>query len=439
MQLALCLVFLTGAALLGRSIRNAAALDLGFARSGVVIGTFDLRRNGYDRARAEVFYRQLLERLRAEPGVALAALVFHPGIRNASLGNSTSFEGHVYANEREVPVTDINVVTPGYLETVGTRLLAGRSINETDIGSTTPVVMVSKALADKYWPGQNPLGKHIGDISTPAAEVVGVIADAKYRTLREEPHPLVLMPLAQMYITPMTAVVRSNLDGGAAQRMIARAVAELDRNLPVYATATIEQRLADAFAEERLVGILLAAFSGLALLLSATGLFALVSFLVRSRTREWGIRIAIGARPADVTRLVQARGTRIALAGIGLGITGAFALTRYLQSLLFGVQADRFDQLRQRRAAAVCSRAAGWLLARSRRNSHRSGYRAQERVAMPKKRGDMLQGTLDLLGAQGARSSVPCTAGASPGARSSSTPTMFCKSTRVRSTPRSTV
>ncbi len=107
-----------------------------------------------------------------------------------------------------------------------------------------------------------------------------------------------------------------------------------------FTRATVEQRLGDAFAQERLVGIvLLAAFSALALLLSATGLFALISFVVRARTREWGIRIAIGARPGDVTRLVQARGARIALAGIALGVSGAFVLTRYLQSLLFGVQA----------------------------------------------------------------------------------------------------
>jgi predicted permease len=257
---------------------------------------------------------------------------------NASLGTSTAFEGHVYANDDAMPITDVNIVSPGYMRTMGTPLLSGRDFTETDTKSSAPVVLVSKALADKYWPGQNPIGKHIGAISTPAAEVIGVVASAKYRTLREEPHPLVLMPLAQMHMSSMGVVVRSALDARSAQRLIANAVAELDPNVPVYRAGSIEQKLADAFAEERLVGTLLGAFGGLALLLSAAGLFALISFVVRSRTREWGIRVAVGARPTDVTRLVQARGARIALAGITLGLAGAFVLTRYLQSLLFGVE-----------------------------------------------------------------------------------------------------
>ena len=338
LQLALCLVFLTGAALLGRTLRNAAELDLGFTRNGVVMGRLDLRRNGYDRERAQVFYGQLLERLRAEPGVQAAALAFHPTIRNSGLRTSTEFEGHVYPNPEATPSTDVNIVTPGYLRTVGTQLLAGRDFTAADIESTTRVAIVSKALADRYWPGQNPIGKHIGAISTPPVEVIGVVANAKYRTLREEPHPLVLVPLSQMHITPITAVVRSDMDAAAVQRLITRVVADLDPNVPVFASGTVEQQLADAFAQERLVAILLSAFSILALVLSAAGLFALVSVIVRSRTREWGIRIAIGARPADVTRQVQARGARIAVAGIGFGLVGAFALTRYLQTLLFGVQ-----------------------------------------------------------------------------------------------------
>jgi predicted permease len=338
LQLALCLVFLTGAALLGRSLRNVAELDLGFTRSGVVMGRIDLKRNGYNRERSEVFNGQLLERLRAEPGVQAAALAFHPTIRNSGLRTSTEFEGHVYPNPEATPSTDVNIVTPGYLRTVGTQLLAGRDFTAADIESSARVAIVSKALADRYWPGQNPIGKHIGAISTPPVQVVGVVANAKYRTLREEPHPLVLVPLSQIHITPITAVVRSDMDAAAVQRLITRVVAELDPNIPVFASGTVEQQLADALAQERLVAILLSAFSILALVLSAAGLFALVSFIVRTRTREWGIRIAIGARPADVTRHVQARGARIAIAGIGLGLVGAFALTRYLQTLLFGVQ-----------------------------------------------------------------------------------------------------
>jgi hypothetical protein len=221
---------------------------------------------------------------------------------------------------------------------VGTRLLSGRDLTDADVEASRPVVLISKALADKYWPGQNPIGKHIGAISTPAAEIVGVIANAKYRTLREEPHPLILMPLWQMHMSSIGVVVRSSLEPAAALGLVRNAVAELDPNVPVYRSGSVEERLGNALAQERLVGVLLAAFGALALLLSAAGLFALISFVVRSRTREWGIRIAIGAKPGDVTRLVQARGARIAGAGIVLGLAGALVLTRYLQSLLFNVQ-----------------------------------------------------------------------------------------------------
>jgi putative ABC transport system permease protein len=364
-QLALSLIFLTGAALLARSVKKASELDLGFARTGVITARFDLSRNGYDRARAEVFLAALLEKLRSAPGVHAAALASHPTVDNHGMSTSAAYEGHVYPNDDAMPSVDVNLVTPDYLKAVGTTLLRGRQFTNADVEQSTPVVIVSRALADKYWPGQDAIGKHIGALSTPPAEVVGIVANAKYRTLRESPRPFVLMPVAQFYVSNLSVVMRSDLSRAAAQRLVEQSVAELDPNVPVFAVATVEEHLRAAFAQERLVAVLLASLSALGLLLSSTGLFALISFLVKSRAREWGIRMAIGARPADVLRLVQLRSVRLAIAGLVVGMAGALVLTRYLQGLLFEV--ERTDPLSYATAAGVLfavALAAGYYPAR---------------------------------------------------------------------------
>jgi putative ABC transport system permease protein len=232
---------------------------------------------------------------------------------------------------------EATMISPGYYRAIGTPLIRGREFTDADRQGGEHVVIVNQAFADHYWPGQNPIGKRIGDLAMPPAVVVGVVATAKYRSLREAPTPAVAVPVQQMYSDAMTIVVRTALEPNAALRQIMEAVAALDPDLPLIAPRTLSDKLSGALARERLLATLLIAFAALAAALSAAGLYAVVSYRMQSRTREWGIRLAIGARPESVLWLAQRQSTVLAGVGLCVGLAGAAVSVRFVESLLFGV------------------------------------------------------------------------------------------------------
>jgi len=244
-------------------------------------------------------------------------------------------EGYVPRPHEDVEV-DRAVVAPNYLETLKTPLLAGRDFTDHDTADTQPVVIVNQALVDRYWPGQNALGKRI-QVAGAWRAVVGVTANGKYRRLIYDPTPMVLVPLWQSYYTEAILHVRVAGDPLAIADAVQKTVADLNPDLPLFNQTTLKanMRMGDVF--ERIAAIFAAAFGLLALLLASVGIYGVISYTTRQRTHEIGIRIALGAEKMTIFRQVLQQGLRLTLIGLALGLVASFALTRYLRSMLYGV------------------------------------------------------------------------------------------------------
>ena len=336
-QMALAMMLLVGAGLLLRTLSNEHQVNPGFRAEGAVIATIDLSRSGYDSERGRLFYTSVQQRLSQVPGFDAVALGRSVPVQTGGMATSAAPEGYV-PRPNEAMEVEASMISPGYYRALGTSLLRGREFTDADVRDGQRVVIVNQAFADRYWPGQDPIGKHVGDISMPPSVVVGVVATAKYRSLREDPLPALAVPVQQMYSDAMTIIVRTSLEPSAAIRQIGESVATLDAGLPLIRARTLASKLSLALARERLLAILLVAFAALAAALSAAGLYAVVAYRMQSRTREWGIRIAIGARPQNVLWLAQRQSTVLALIGLGIGLAGAAMATRFVESLLFGVK-----------------------------------------------------------------------------------------------------
>jgi predicted permease len=335
-QVALAGVLLAGALLLVQSLWRANRADVGFPVDGGSVALVDLDRQGYDEARGLRFWADLLERLRATPGIRAAAVARTVPLQSAGMRISLSPEGFTPPPGQHVNA-DYDPVAPGFFHALGASLVRGRDFLPTDVKGAPLVAVVNQAAADRYWPGQDPIGKRILDAG-PAdqpLEVVGVVRTVKNRELREPPTPTVYVPVAQFYMGRMTVLVRSDLGEAAIAAAVASAVQSLDPELPVFGARTLRAQLGATLAQERVVGVLLAGFALLAVLLAGTGLHAVVAQATQARTREFAIRSALGSRPGEVTSLVLRRGLRPALAGAALALGLAAALGRTLESLLY--------------------------------------------------------------------------------------------------------
>lgn len=233
---------------------------------------------------------------------------------------------------------DFNVVTPGHFAALGVPVRRGRDLAPAD-GATSPrVAVVSEALAERFWPGQDPVGKRLLDLGPGGdAVVVGVVADMKLRQLDESPQAIAYVPLAQWPMPRMTLAVRTSLATREAVASLRAAVARVDPDLPLFRVRTLQDQVQASLARERLLAFLFSAFGALALVLSWAGLYGLVSFVTAARTREIGLRVALGAGTGDVVRLVVRQGLRLSVAGLVIGLGAAVALARLLSSFLYGV------------------------------------------------------------------------------------------------------
>jgi putative ABC transport system permease protein len=242
--------------------------------------------------------------------------------------------------------TEVGSVTvaPGYIETLRILMIRGRAFNEQDRVGAPGVVMINESFARRYWPGQNPIGKRIRmgfgeNNDSPYLEVVGVVKDGKYVTLGEEATPFFYLNLAQRYESAPTLIVRTRGNPLDQLTPIRNEIAALDKNLPLYDVKTMRQHLGLALLPARLAGSVLGVFGLVALILAAAGIYGVMAYSVAQRTREIGVRMAMGAQARDVLRLVIWQGAKLTLIGVGIGLGGAFALTRVMTSLLYGVSA----------------------------------------------------------------------------------------------------
>ncbi len=290
------------------------------------------------------FYRDLLERIERQPAVRSAGAISRlPIRRTGSFRSQFRAESGAQAGVRELSI-GVRIVTPGFFETMGVPVVRGRAIGHEDRAGSAPAVVINDAAAKWLFPGDDPIGRRLLDFgydpieqAAAAFTIVGVVGDMRSRGLSVAVQPEAYFAHSQVALGTMSVVVHSAGDPLAAAGAIRREVGALDRNLPVTEVLPIEQVLTDSLGRQRLLTGMLTLFSTVALVLAAVGIFGLVSFTVAQRTHEIGVRIALGAAPRTVVAGVVRHASTLVLAGLALGLAGALALTRVLQSELYGV------------------------------------------------------------------------------------------------------
>ncbi len=344
-ELALAVMLAVGAMLMVRSFTHVRSLDLGFDPSNVLTLRLELPDGTYDDAAVRTaFWREVIDRIEALPGVEVAGAARRLPLTSRVGDWSITIEGREKA-PGENPNGDFQVVMPGYFEAMRAELAHGRLLSAADRADTVPVVVISEAMAATYWPGEEALGKRfrIGDEETPWYEIVGIVRGMKHNTVLEGPrtemyHAVPQWGLAAEVPWGMSLVIRTQGDGRALVEPVRRQIAALDPSLPVADVRTMEEVVANATADTRFTMGLLATFGAVALLLAATGIYGVVSYSVRQRTREIGIRMAIGAVTSRVLAdVVRDSVTSLAL-GVTLGVAGALALGGSIARLLVGVE-----------------------------------------------------------------------------------------------------
>ena len=337
-EIATCVVLLVGATLCVRSLVNASSIDPGFDTQQVAVLTLDPGSLGYSEAQVRGFYEQLSQHIGALPGVFSTSFVNHLPLGSAREQSSAIEGNRSAAGQNGVPV-DVLRVAPGYFETMGIPLLRGRdfipeeskSSNQASIGAA----IINDAMAQKLWPNQDPVGRRIRLGEDTGLEIIGVVKTGKYRTLGEEPIPLVYLPRLP---SRRTLVVHTSGDPTALLDTIRREIQKVDPNIAATDLETMQQYMTLPLFPARTTGLLLGASGILALLLTCIGLFGVISYIVSQRTHEIGVRMALGARRADVLKLVFGHGFAVTSIGLAIGLAASFGVTRFLSSLLYGIR-----------------------------------------------------------------------------------------------------
>jgi predicted permease len=339
-QVALSLVLLVGGGLMLRGLQRAQSLDLGFDPERAVEVSLSLNLQGYDEARGREFHLRILERLASLPGVLAAGIADFVPVELHVSRTRLFVEGEpVPSRIDEAPLTLFSRVSPGYLSAMSIPLKGGRDFANADDGSAPPVAIVNETLARRFWPGEDPIGRRLALRSPdgPKLEVIGVAGDGKYAGLNEKPQPFVYLPIRQSYSGTTTIIVRGEGDPERLLPSIRAEIHSLDPELPVFAARRLAERLALPLFPARIAASLLGAFALLSLSLAAIGIYGVMSQRMIRRRREIGIRVALGARRADVVRLVMTAGMAPTFFGLVAGVGAALILTRWMTSLLFGV------------------------------------------------------------------------------------------------------
>lgn len=335
-QVALSLLLLTGTSLLIASLWNLRTFDAGFDREHVLLMGLDPAKGGHTGERRLAYYRQVLDHIRSIPGVQGAGLSLITPISGALFDLSFSVEGRPRETHEMVYVND---VSDGYFTAMGTRILLGREFTPQDGPNSVPVAVINEALWRRYFPAENPIGQRIRLGRRDVLEIVGVVGNAKYVSLREEDHPTVYVHALQgaRDVGGLTLAVRTYGDPAAFLSTVRRELQSIAAAVPITRVATLAEQIDRSLAMERLMTRLLGAFAFLALLLAMVGLYGVLAYAVTRRTGEIGIRLALGATRGDVLWSVLRESWMLVAIGVAIGVPASLAATRFLSSWLYGV------------------------------------------------------------------------------------------------------
>jgi putative ABC transport system permease protein len=328
--------------LLIQSLWRLQHVSPGFESQNLLTFVVGIPEVKYPTGKQAQFYRDLTARIESLPGVRSATSVIPLPLSGDSFIISFETEGRPVA-KGDQPSADFFAINDGYFKTLGVRILKGRDFDTRDDAKAPGVIIVNQTFAEKFFPGEDPIGKRIKpgistDENKPAMrEIVGVVADVRNRNLSSELRPGYFLPVAQIPFNQMTVIVRTTGDPHSLITAVQNEVHSMDREVPVFNIKTMDEHIAVTVAAPRFNTTLLAIFAVVALILTIVGLYGVMSYAVAQRTNEIGIRMALGARVIDVLMLVFKQGIILVLVGEAIGLLGAFALTRLIRGLLFGV------------------------------------------------------------------------------------------------------
>ena len=337
-QVALTLIALVGAGLFLRSLGNTQHIDPGYDLPSLLVMNFDIGAQGYDQARGLDFYRRAVERAGTVAGVRAATVASVLPLGGGGFSRTVFPEGHEPAAGSTGTFVLANTIMPGYLGVLGIPLLKGRDFNDADRDGAPLAVVVNRAMADRFWKDEDPLGKRFKFFGDPDfRQVVGVVENTKVFTLGEDPQPVAYLPLRQAYEPAMTLIVRAGGDPQALVATVRREIQSLEPSLPLTNVQTGRDMLDATLWAPRMAAGLLGVFGLLALVLAAVGIYGVMSYTVSQRTHEFGIRMALGAGTRDVQRLVLRQGLVLVAAGLLIGLLASLVLTQFVATLLVGV------------------------------------------------------------------------------------------------------
>jgi len=334
--------------LFARSLMNLQREEVGFNRDNVLLAGIDPRLAGYKPAELGALYKRVLDRLNSTPGVQRATAVSYAPMSGTTTSSNVTVVGYKQADKENLVVSDM-LVGPGYSETLGVPLLFGREVDERDTAAGAKVAMVNEAFAQYFFHGENPIGRqfHFGDEDSDVndkpelIEIVGVVANAKYDSAREQPERMVLRPILQV-VGPTTfnatLQIRTRGDAASLAPSMRQAISEIDSRLPIYSVTTLAEQLQGTLKQEQLIAQLVSFFGLLALLLASIGLYGLMAHGVVRRTREIGIRMALGADRRTIVWMVLRETMLLVIAGVIIGVPAAIAASRLIASQLFGTR-----------------------------------------------------------------------------------------------------
>jgi putative ABC transport system permease protein len=342
-EVAVAVVLLVAAGLLLQSLWRLRQVRSGLNPTNVLTFSVALPDIKYEGEKQSRFYQDLVAHIQSLPGIQSASTVIPLPLSGDRFSISFQIDGRPVAKKDE-PSADFFSVGIGYFRTMGIPIVKGRDFNDRDQHKSTPVIIVTETFARKFFPAEDPIGKRVqpgintfdNEHST-MREIIGVVADVRNRSLSTEPKPAYYVPQTQTPFDQMTVVVKTASDPHSVISAVTKEVAALDRDLPVFSVKTMDEYLASSVASPRFNTTLLSIFAAVALALTIVGLYGVMSYSVAQRTNEIGIRMALGAQTRDVLSLIVRQGFTLVLLGLAIGLAGAFALTRLIATLLFGV------------------------------------------------------------------------------------------------------